>query len=182
MEICGAAVGAYAPGFVITYNKRRSRLLSEFQRRARERLGDEVLPKHRVRALLRSLRNNAVVWFASDEAHSGKSSAMLPFFGEAAPTNTSLSRLARITGAAVVPLGYCRKPDGSGYLIRFGAALENFPSDDEVADTRRLIAILEDQIREYPAQYFWKQRRFRRKGDGDRERSDESRKTRQPRT
>jgi KDO2-lipid IV(A) lauroyltransferase len=64
MEICGAAVGAYAPGFVITHNKRRSRLLSEMQRRSRERLGDQVLGKHNVRALLRSLRNNAVVWFA----------------------------------------------------------------------------------------------------------------------
>jgi KDO2-lipid IV(A) lauroyltransferase len=134
------------------------------QRRSRERLGDQVLGKHNVRALLRSLRNNAVVWFAGDEVHTGKSSALLPFFGEPAMTTTSLSRLARVTGAAVVPLGYCRKPDGSGYLIRFSAVLENFPSDDAVADTRRLIAILEDQIREYPAQYFWKQKRFRRKG------------------
>lgn len=163
MEICGATVGAYAPRFVITHNKRRSRLLSEMQRRSRERLGDDVLPKHSVRALLRSLRNNAVVWFAGDEADTRKSSALLPFFGKPAHTNTSLSRLARITGAAVVPLFYCRKADDSGYLIRFSPALENFPSNDEIVDTKRLIAILEEQIRACPSQYFWKQKRFRHK-------------------
>ncbi len=164
MEMCGVGVGGYAPHFVITHNPRRSRLLSEFQRRSRERLGDEVLSKHKGRALIRSLRENAVVWFAGDEAHSGKSSAMIPFFGHPAPTNTSLSRLARISGAAVLPLFYRRKADNSGYLLRFGPALENFPSDDVIADTRQLVGNLEAQIRECPAQYFWKQKRFRQTG------------------
>lgn len=165
MEICGVGVGRYAPRFVITHNKRRSRLLSEYQRRSRERLGEEVLAKHQVRALLRNLRNNGVVWFAGDEAHTGKSSVTLPFFGEPAPTSTALSRLARISGAAVVPLAYCRTADDSRYRLRFGPLLEDFPSDDVVADTRRLIAILEQQIRDCPSQYFWKQRRFRDQRD-----------------
>jgi KDO2-lipid IV(A) lauroyltransferase len=78
-------------------------------------------------------------------------------------TNTSLSRLARLSGARLVPVSYCRKADDSGYRLRFGAPLENFPSDDAVADTRRLVALLEEQIRESPAQYFWKQKRFRRR-------------------
>lgn len=160
MEMCGVGVGAYVPHFVITHNKRRSRLLSEFQRRGRERLGDEVFAKHNVRGLLRSLRNNGVVWFAGDEANAGKSSAMLPFFGKPAPTNVALSRLARITGSAVVPLTYGRKADDSGYSLRFEPALMDFPTADPIADTRRLVTILEDQIREYPAQYFWKQKRF----------------------
>ena len=56
-----------------------------------------------------------------------------------------------------------RKPDGKGYVLRFDPALEDFPGEDAVADTRRLVALLEQQIRECPAQYFWKQRRFRRR-------------------
>jgi KDO2-lipid IV(A) lauroyltransferase len=166
IEMCGVGVGQSAPRFVITHNKRRNQLLSEYQRRSRERLGDEVFAKHNVRGLLRSLNNNAVVWFAGDEAHAGKSSAMLPFFGEPAPTSTSLSRLARISGATVVPLAYWRKPDDSGYVLRFDTALEDFPSDDAIADTKRLITILEDQIRAHPEQYFWKQKRFGRKKAG----------------
>ena len=165
IEICAIGVRPHAPRLALLYNKRRSRLLSEFQRRGRERFADESLQKRNIRGVLRSLRDNAVVWFSADEAHTGKSSALLPFFGEPALTNTSLSRLARISGAAIVPTFYCRKADDSGYLIRFEAALEDFPSDDAIADTMRLVALLEDHIRECPAQYFWKQRRFRRRRD-----------------
>ena len=163
IEMCGLGVGRYAPRFVITQNRRRSRLLSEFQRRKRQRYGDAILSKRSSRMLLRLLRENAVVWFAGDEAHTGKSSALLPFFGQPALTNTSLSRLARISGAAVVPLSYRRKADDSGYLLRFSRALEDFPGDDVIEDTRRVVRILEQQIRDCPSQYFWKQKRFRRK-------------------
>lgn len=166
MEICSVAVRDHAPHYTLMYNNRRSRLLSEIQRRSRERHSDASFEKRNLRGLLRSLRRNTVVWFSGDEAHTGKSSAVLPFFGNPALTNTALSRLARISGAAIVPLSYCRKADDSGYRIRFDPALEDFPSDDEVADTTRLIAILEAQIRECPAQYFWKQQRFRsRRGE-----------------
>jgi KDO2-lipid IV(A) lauroyltransferase len=163
VEICTVAIKDYAPRYALMYNKRRSRLLSEYQRRCRERYADESFPKRNIRAMLRSLERNSVVWFAGDEAHTGKSAVLLPFFGEPALTNTSLSRLAKISGAAVVPLFFCRKPDDSGYLIRFGEVLADFPSDDVIADTERVTAILEQSIRESPAQYFWKQQRFRRR-------------------
>jgi KDO2-lipid IV(A) lauroyltransferase len=163
VELCTVAIKDYVPRYALMYNKRRNRLLSEYQRRYRERYADESFQKRNIRAMLRSLRNNSVVWFAGDEAHTGKSSALLPFFGQPALTNTSLSRLARISGAVVVPLFYCRKPDDSGYLVRFDPPLEDFPTDDVIADTRRLMTILERSIRECPAQYFWKQKRFRRR-------------------
>jgi KDO2-lipid IV(A) lauroyltransferase len=163
VEICTVAIKAYAPRYALMYNKRRSRLLSEFQRRCRERYADASFPKRDIRAMLRSLSQNAVVWFAGDEAHTGKAATLLPFFGEPALTNTSLSRLAKMSGASVVPLFYCRKADNSGYLIRFDPPLQNFPSGDVVADTMRQTEILERSIRECPSQYFWKQQRFRRR-------------------
>jgi KDO2-lipid IV(A) lauroyltransferase len=163
VELCTVIIKDFAPYYALMYNKRRNRLLSEFQRRNREQYADESFPKRNIRAMLRSLSNNAVVWFAADEVHTGKAASLLPFFGEPALTNTSLSRLAKMSGAAVVPLYYCRKPDNSGYLIRFDPALEDFPSDDVIADTERVTANLERSIRECPAQYFWKQKRFRRR-------------------
>lgn len=161
LEICTVAIKDYAPRFALMYNKRRSPLLSEYQRRYRERYADESFSKRNIRAMLRSLRNNSVVFYAGDEVHTGKSSALLPFFGHPALTNTSLSRLARISGAAVVPVFFCRRADDSGYLIRFDPPLDGFPGSDVVADTKRYIEILELAIRECPSQYFWKQKRFR---------------------
>jgi KDO2-lipid IV(A) lauroyltransferase len=174
IEICVLGIREHAPRYALLYNKRRSRLLSEYQRRSRARIADESIPKHDIRGLLRCLRENSVVWFAGDEAHTGKSSALIPFFGEPALTNTSLSRIARISSAAVVPVFFCRKSDDSGYLIRCSPALEGFPSDDAIADTKLLVALLEAQIRECPEQYFWKQRRFRRRRGDARERPQDS--------
>jgi KDO2-lipid IV(A) lauroyltransferase len=163
LELAVMGVATCTPRYALLYNRRRNRLLSEIQRRARVRYASGSFEKRNLRLLLRRLRENTVVWFSADEAHTGKASALIPFFGEPALTNTSLSRLARLSGARLVPVSYCRKADDSGYRLRFGAPLENFPSDDAVADTRRLVALLEEQIRESPAQYFWKQKRFRRR-------------------
>lgn len=163
LEICAVAIKEHVPLFAFMYNKRTSPVLNEYQRRCRVRYTDESFPKQNIRSMLRSLKKNAVVWFAADEAHTGKSAEWLPFFGQPALTNTSLSRFAKISGAAVVPLFFCRKADDSGYLIRFEPLLQDFPSDDIVADTMRQTALLERFIRQCPDQYFWKQKRFRRR-------------------
>jgi KDO2-lipid IV(A) lauroyltransferase len=39
--------------------------------------------------------------------------------------------------------------------------LPGLPSDDEVEDTRRLTALLEDYIRLCPDQYWWIHKRFK---------------------
>ena len=62
---------------------------------------------------------------------------------------------------AVIPLFFCRLADDSGYLLRFQAPLDDFPTDDAAHDTARLTAILEDFVRECPAQYFWIHRKFK---------------------
>jgi KDO2-lipid IV(A) lauroyltransferase len=40
-------------------------------------------------------------------------------------------------------------------------ALENFPSDDRVADATRFNALIEAQVRRVPEQYLWIHRRFK---------------------
>ena len=160
-EICGPVIKDYVPRYTLVYNKRRSRLLNEIQRRRRERYADDTYPKGAVRAVVRSLRNNGAVWFAADESFSEQSAAQVEFFGAPVLMSTATARLARLSGAAVVPLHFRRKPDESGYIIEFEPALEDFPTDDVVRDTKRMVSILESAIRKCPAQYFWSQRRFR---------------------
>jgi KDO2-lipid IV(A) lauroyltransferase len=160
-EICTPVIRDYVPSYTLVYNKRRSRLLSEFQRRRRVRYADEAYPKGEVRPVVRSLRNNGTVWFAADESFSEQSAVIVEFFGVPAMMSTATPRLARLSGAAVVPLDFRRKTDESGYVIEFRPALDDFPSDDLVADTTRLVSILEAAIRKCPSQYFWSQRRFR---------------------
>jgi KDO2-lipid IV(A) lauroyltransferase len=160
LEICTAAIKRLAPLFAFVFRARGNALLNEIQRRGRVKTAHVALANDDVRATLRLLEQNATVWFAPDQARID-SGALLPFFGEPAMTSTATTRLARVSGAVVVPLFFCRRPDDASYVIRFHAPLEGFPTRDADGDTLRLIAMLEGFVRECPEQYFWMHRRFK---------------------
>jgi KDO2-lipid IV(A) lauroyltransferase len=90
----------------------------------------------------------------------------VPFFGIAAATVTAMSRLARIAGAAVVPC-IAREVGWGRYEIEFLPPMENIPSDDALADLRRLNALIEAEVRKTPAQYLWIHRRFKTRPPGE---------------
>src|SRR5256885_1565099 len=82
-------------------------------------------------------------------------------FGIPAATNTLTSRLAGITGAAVLPYFLQRLPGTQGYRAIIHPPLENFPSDCPAADTERFNRMIEAQVRAAPEQYLWIHRRFK---------------------
>jgi KDO2-lipid IV(A) lauroyltransferase len=90
-----------------------------------------------------------------------------PFFGIPASTLTATTRLAKLTGAAVLPFGIQRLPDARGYALVIQPAFENFPGENEVEDAARFNALLESQIRENPEQYLWVHRRFKSRPTGE---------------
>jgi KDO2-lipid IV(A) lauroyltransferase len=125
----------------------------------------KAIPKTRMRDMIKSIRDGFPVWYATDQNYRGKGSIAVPFFGINAPTNPGTSRLAKMTGAKVLPSITVRllndKDERKGYLIRALPALENFPSDDMANDTTRLNQILEDLISEFPEQYLWTHKRYK---------------------
>lgn len=161
LEICARRAKDLAPLFAFMYQTRSSALLNEVQARHRRNAGDFSMPKDNVRAMIRGLKRNAAVWYAPDQVYLGKQAKLVPFFGVPAMTNTATGKLARLSGAAVVPFFFARRDDDSGYVLRFEPALEDFPSGDADADTRRLVAVLERFVRDAPDQYMWIHRRFK---------------------
>jgi KDO2-lipid IV(A) lauroyltransferase len=141
------------------FSHRSSPLLEEIQVRGRLRLAHEVISSDSVRSMLRSLKKGAVIWYAPDLMY--RDGVLLPFFNELAMTNVATSKIARLSGAAVLPFSYRRLERGARYEIRFFPPLADFPSDDPVEDTRRLEPYLEQFIRACPEQYQWIQKRFK---------------------
>lgn len=143
------------------YKWQRNPVMNKAMMRGRSRSYSRLFANDEVRAMLRSLADNSVVWYAADQSYAGKGSALLPFFGVPAMTNTATSRIARASGATVLPY-FCRRlPDDSAYVMSIGAPLPGLPSDDEIEDTRRLTALLEDYVRLAPEQYWWIHKRFK---------------------
>jgi KDO2-lipid IV(A) lauroyltransferase len=114
--------------------------------------------------MTRALKNRRAVWYAFDQNYGLKNSVFAPFFGIPAATNTATSRLAELTGAAVVPFVTRRLADGT-YVQRIEPALQGFPSGDVQADAARLNVLIEGWVREAPEQYLWTHRRFKDRPD-----------------
>lgn len=121
----------------------------------------EAISRERPKEILRALRKGEVVWYAPDQNSGRKSAVFVPFCGELASTSIGTSKLAGITGAAVVPFKAVRRADASGYQLTIEPPLENFPSGDAEADATRINAVIERWVREAPEQYLWIHRRFR---------------------
>jgi len=145
----------------IMYRPTDNAVLEHFLASQRGRRTKRAIQRDDVRTLVTALKSNEPVWYAPDQSYRKKGAQMVPFFGIPAATNTATSRLARMTGAAVLPYFPERMADGSGYRMVIQPALENFPSDDPVTDALRFNEVLEAQIRRVPEQYLWLHRRFK---------------------
>ncbi|MEC9305836.1 MAG: lipid A biosynthesis acyltransferase, partial [Pseudomonadota bacterium] len=88
-------------------------------------------------------------------------------FGQQAATIRLTAKIARMTGAPVVPLMFHRNPDNRTYTIECLPAFEDFPCGDELADAARVNAFLERAIRKHPEQYLWLHRRFKTRPEGE---------------
>ena len=134
-------------------------------RRARAGYTLAMYPREALRPAVRHLKSGGVLWFAPDQESRRGDSVFVPFFGRPAWTLTSTHQLARLTGAAVLPLFHRRTPDGR-YELEIGEPLGDFPGTDPTADTARVMAVLEALIRREPAQYLWIHQRFKTRPEG----------------
>jgi KDO2-lipid IV(A) lauroyltransferase len=134
-------------------------------RRARAGYTLAMFPRDALRPAVRHVRNGGVLWFAPDQETRRGDSVFVPFFGKPAWSLTSTHQLARLTGAAVLPLFHRRRSDGT-YELEIGPAFAGFPSSDATADTARVMAKIEELVRREPAQYLWIHQRFKRQPDG----------------
>ena len=142
-------------------------VVEHWVRSGRERLGN-ARPYFRhegMRRILAGLRRGEPLHLSPDMDFNREESIFVPFMGVQAATVPSLSRLARVAGARVVPV--TTRMTRGGYTIEAHPALEHFPSEDLVADTTRMNDWLADCIRTMPEQYHWVHRRFKTRPEGE---------------
>ena len=110
------------------------------------------------RRMIKTLREGKNIGYLPDQRYRGKGHLNVPFFGHDAKSHSATSKLAKLTGCAIVPC-FTRRT-GTHYETHFLPPLENFPSGDDYADTLRLHQLYEDEIRANPTQYLWVHNRW----------------------
>ena len=165
LEIMGRVLSQHIPPFDAVFRQNRSEFMTELQRTGRERSAASTIEKRDIKKMVRSLKQARPVWYAPDQSYNRKGAAVIPFFGVPAMHTTATSTLARLGNAAVIPF-FPRRLDDSSYEMTLLPALEDFPGDDPVSDTRRYLELLEQHVRTCPEQYFWVHKKFKDLPDG----------------
>lgn len=136
------------------YDPRLDALLNRF----RADRGVHVIQRGNVTgAVIRCLRANLLLGILNDQ-DTNVDSRWAPFFGRPAKTPVGLLRLARRTGAAVVPIFIARAPSGSNRVyIEPELVLPNTgdAETDLVEGARLCNAAIEEYVRRFPEQWVW---------------------------
>ena len=126
-----------------------------------------MLPRQAgIKSGIEIIESGTLYYYLPDLDFGPKRSVFVPFFGVPAATVTGLAYIARTTGAAVVPCVTRMLPGGGGYVARLYPAWSDFPSGDDHADARRMMAFIEERVLEMPEQYFWLHKRFKTRPAG----------------
>lgn len=118
-----------------------------------------------LKPIVAALRAGEVLYLLPDMNFGPQESIFVPFYGVPAATVPSLSRLARLGRAKVVPV--TTRMTATGYEVLVHPAWSNFPTDDLEADTARMNLTLQDYIDAMPAQYYWVHKRFKTRPPGE---------------
>jgi KDO2-lipid IV(A) lauroyltransferase len=167
LNMGGIRVAHEYPGTSSIYSKQKNAVLDRIFLKARTRFGNPHLVSRQegLRSVIRVIKSGKPFYFLPDMDFGIRDAIFSPFFGVPTATITALPRLAKLTGAKVVPV--ITRQVGKGYVARFYPAWENYPTGDVEADVRRMNAFIEDRVREMPEQYFWAHKRFKTRPPGE---------------
>lgn len=164
LEVSGRVLGTHCPPFDAVYRRFRSDFTTEIMLSNREIAARRVIEKNDIKRMVRSLREGVPVWYAPDQSYHLKQSALLPFFGVPAMTNTATGTLAKLGKAKAVPF-FPRRLANGRYELTLLPAIAAWPSGDTEEDTRQYTALLEQHIKNCPEQYYWVHRKFKNRPD-----------------
>ena len=149
------------------YSHQKDPVLDRLLLESRTRFRPYIVSRQQgLRKVLRWIKSGIPFYYLPDLDFGRKGTIFVPFFGVPAATAVGLSYIARSTGARVVPCVACMLP-GGGYVVRLYPAWQDFPSADDAADARRMMAFIEERVREMPEQYHWLHKRFKTRPEGE---------------
>jgi len=128
--------------------------------------GNRPLKKNEsARTILRILHEGGVIGVLAYQNTIPTEAVFVDFFGIPAATTSGIARLARRTGAAVVPAYSYWDPQIRKYRLRYEPALELTATENEQSDILKFSArfnqVIEDYVRRFPDQWLWVHRRWR---------------------
>lgn len=167
LDACSVAVILnYQVPMTAIVTAQTNKVVDKWVRHGRLRFGHATLLEQvdGIKPIVASMRRGEYLHLSPDMSFGLAQSVFVPFYGQSAATVPSLSRLAQLGRARVVPM--TSRLTKTGYEVVLHPEWDNYPTGDAVADTALMNQRLEGLINEMPAQYFWVHKRFKTRPPG----------------
>jgi KDO2-lipid IV(A) lauroyltransferase len=167
LDAGGIRIAKDWPRMATMASRQKDPLFDRLLREGRLRFGGNLYSRQDgIRKILRAVAAGETLYYLPDMDFGPRGALFVPFFGVPAATTVGLSYIARTTQANVVPCVTRMLPDGR-YVARLYPAWTGYPSGDDAADARRMLAFIEERVLEMPEQYFWMHKRFKTRPQGE---------------
>jgi KDO2-lipid IV(A) lauroyltransferase len=164
-EMTALGFGARVEPLAVIARVQNNLYLHRLVERARARYGNRIIYKQgALMAIVSELRQNKGIGILMDQAVLPEEGFIIDFLGRPAWTMKGPALIARKMGAAVLPAFIHR--EGSKYIgIFYPPVILSQEKDTEKAlieDTKKFSSYIENFIREYPTEWLWIHRRWKR--------------------
>lgn len=157
------------------YRPQNNPLLEWLVFNQRRKIYEVQIASRDMKTLASRIKAGKVIWYTPDQDFGLSHGIMSPFFGVPAATITAPRRIARLGDKQNPPLVmtiamHRVTPDfiPKGKRPHYELALkvvDNYPTNDEQADTDYLNTLIEANINKDPTQWMWFHRRFKSQAD-----------------
>jgi KDO2-lipid IV(A) lauroyltransferase len=164
-ELMGIYMSVNLGEISVVARRQNNFYINSFIERTRERFGNSVIYKEgALRKILSALKKKETVGILMDQSVIRSEGLIIHFLGRNAYAMKTPAIIARKTGTPVVP-AFIRRTE-RGHVIEIGEEIPLDTSADSDAalfnDTVNFSRTIEDFIRQYPADWLWIHRRWKR--------------------
>jgi KDO2-lipid IV(A) lauroyltransferase len=168
-EMLGGFLAAKGLAPEVVVRGMANRLFEDYLNANRAKLGITVVhDTQAVRHMTKALRSGHFMCLLADQGVLGLASSFVPFFGKPAKTPRGFAVFALRFEVSVVFMDMLRLPNGKFRAVFEPIEIERTGEREKDIDAMvaRYSQVLEKWVREYPEQYFWQHRRWRRQPEG----------------
>ncbi|MES2948028.1 MAG: lipid A biosynthesis acyltransferase [Pseudomonadota bacterium] len=167
LDVAGVAVTLNMPGCSL-YARQSNPVLDDALYKGRTRFHPVALfaRSRGVKPIVRAMREGLPFFMCPDMDFGLQGAEFVPFFGVPAATLTAPARLAKLTGAKVIPVVATVLPNYQGWCVSFMQPWDHYPGPDVVRATLGMNRFIEALVLQRPAEYLWSHRRFKTRPSG----------------
>lgn len=162
-ELLGAALAMHGFPLVAVVQRQTNHAMDKFINEYRTKAGMHVTYKTGVREMVKLLGNGKIIGLLMDQDNR-RHGVFVEFFSRLASTPQGAAALGRINNAPIVPAFITANPDGTHTAIIHPAVMVEKTADREhdiITTTQKLTKIIENHIRQHPAEWFWLHNRWK---------------------